>query len=194
MHTTRTIAVIVAIIFAGCGSEFDEDLDLGAPPGTPDVIDTGAGSAGSGTGNPPIDTAASPEMVTIDKQESQDGISLNASVQFAVWTNCGSYDAFLEKYRACEPAAIRMTTMGTFTMEYHVLGVQDGACRIEVDAVQFPMYEGWSGKSMVCACDPSLDFIAQTEHLNVQGVMNGTADCEGALFDAMTAKFNAGTP
>lgn len=133
----------------------------------------------------PIDTSVPPELVRIERHDSTDGVTVNASIEFGVWTNCGSYDAFLENYAACTPAAIRFMAMGTIIMEFRILGERDGACAIEVTAVQMPMYESWSGTSMICPCDTSMDFIALTEHLGIQGILDGTLACDGPLFDAM---------
>jgi hypothetical protein len=143
---------------------------------------------------PPIDRSGPPELVKIQSGDSADGVTVNMSVDFGVWTNVGSYEAFLAKYRACEPAAIRMETMGTFVMEYRVLGDESGECQIEVRAVQFPMYDNWSGKSMVCPCDTSYDFIEQTEYLGMQGILDGSLVCEGPLYDAMAETFAGMAP
>ena len=134
---------------------------------------------------PPIDLSVEPELVRAEGGESADGVIVNVSIEFGVWTNCGSYGAFLEKYVACEPAAIRMSAMNIFVQEYRILGVQDGVCRIEVRSVEMPAYESWSGKSMTCACDTSVDFIPMIEQLGPEGILADTVECEGPLFDAI---------
>lgn len=179
------IVVGVAVVFFGVYAIFGgtDDSGSGSSAGAPPSA-TGSTTA-SLDAMPPIDTSRDPELVRVSRSESSDGVTVNASVEYGVWTNCGSYDTFLAKFAACEPAAIRMTAMGMFVMEYWVLGKKDGVCRIEMRAVKMPMYESWTGKSMTCPCDNSLDFIVMTEQLSPIGVMEGTLHCEGALFDAM---------
>jgi len=146
-------------------------------------------SASSPNSMPAIDTSVEPELITAESSDSSDGVTVNASVEYGVWTNCGSYEAFLAKYSACEPAAIRMSAMGMFVVEYRLLGAQDGVCQIEMKAVEAPIYEGWGGKSMTCPCDNSTDFIKLTEQLGPIGILEGTLNCEGPLYEAMKATF-----
>lgn len=138
---------------------------------------------------PPIDTSGEPELVRFENRVSEEGVTVNASVEYGVWTNVGSYDAFKAKFASCEPAAIRMQTMGTFIMEYRILGIQDGECRIEMTAVNMPVDSSWQGKSMVCPCDNTKEFIKVTEEIGPAGMMEGTLVCDGPLFDAMRATY-----
>lgn len=156
-----------------------------APPGV--AAASASPQSGSAAASLEIDHSGPPELVKVQGGASEGGVNVNVSVEYGVWTDCGSYDCFLEKYRACEPAAIRMQTMGSFIVEYEILGAQAGECQIEMTVVNMPPYPTWQGKSMACPCDNSVDFIKLTEQIGPGGIMNGTVQCDGPLFDAMEA-------
>ncbi len=176
------IAVVLLLVYAVFGSKDVSPTDTVASSSTPSVVDAPAATTDAMA---PIDTSVAPELVRIERHDSTDGVTVNASIEFGVWTNCGSYEAFLENYAACKPAAIRFMAMGTIIMEYRILGERDGACAIEVTAVQMPMYESWNSTSMICPCDTSIDFVTLTEQLSIMGILDGTLACDGPLFDAM---------
>lgn len=138
-----------------------------------------------GGGKREIDHSVEPERVTIKRNNSQDGVTVNSSIEYGIWTDSGSYNGFLAKFAACEPAAIRMMALMNMIFEYRVLGYQNGSCQIEMTIVEIPMFEDWGGKSMICPCDNTEDFITVTEQLGLPSIMDGTLQCEGALFDAM---------
>jgi hypothetical protein len=177
------VVVGILVVLVGVYGVFGGGGDSGGGDGS------SVPSASSPGAMPPIDTSVEPELITAESSDSSDGVTVNASVEYGVWTNCGSYDAFLAKYAACEPAAIRMSAMGMFVVEYRVLGAQDGVCQIEMKAVEAAIYEGWGGKSMTCPCDNSMDFIKLTEQLGPMGILDGTLNCEGPLYDAMMETF-----
>ncbi len=56
-----------------------------------------------------------PELITLKRSNSQDGVTVNMNVEYGIWTDCGTYDCFLEKFAACEPAAIRLWLPGSET-------------------------------------------------------------------------------
>jgi len=182
------VVVGVIVVFIGVYGVFGGSSDSGKGSGDPSVATPSGDTspvATSPDSMPPIDLSGDPELVRVQNSESADGVTVNASIEYGVWTNCGSYEAFLAKYAACEPAAIRMVAMGTIVIEFRVLGAQDGVCQIEMRSVEMPIYESWSGKSMTCPCDNSIEFIKMTEQLGPQGILDGTLECEGALFEAI---------
>jgi len=173
----------------GGGTYFMLNSDETSEDAAPRQAGVAAPAANQGSQGDPyaIDTSGPPEIVGTQNSSSQGGVTVNASVEFGVWTSTPDYASFIEKFRACEPAAIRMVAMGEMIFEYRILGNDGGQCKLEMRMVKnpIPMFASWVGKSMECPCDNSKDFMRVTEELSPEGIMNGTLQCEGPLFDAM---------
>ena len=169
------------VLLAGqARSESEPQVAVASPEGVGQALS-------SAVSMPEIDASGAPELVRTRSSHSSDGVTVNASVEYGVWTNCGGYDAFLTKFAACEPAAIRMQAMGSFIIEYRVLGQRDGVCQIEMRWIQMPMFEDWVGKAMTCPCDSTTDFVTLTEQIDPGRIMDGSLRCNGPLYDAMIA-------
>jgi hypothetical protein len=189
-NAAKAAAAVLALGILAAGIYFwsqSGDMTEGeAADAATETAATGAAAAPAPTSTgaaTPIDTTAPPELVRFQQSSSGEGISTNVSVEYAVWTNAGSYDNFKQKYAACEPAAARFESM-LGTVDYRILGTGAGRCMIEVRFEKAAVAD-WSGKKMTCQCDPAMQFNDVVESFNPLAIAKGEVLCTGPLADAM---------